>query len=161
MTTWIANNAILTTSTSFSAMFRSCRSLLVLDISSIDSSSVDTMSTMFFNCEALETLDVTTLDTSAVTTTASMFFGCSLLISLIGVEDFIIDLVTNMGSFLSGVTLPTSQYSDLLVNYEAQSVQNNVSFSGGSSQYSVGAATTARADLISDHTWTITDGGQA
>jgi hypothetical protein len=77
-----------------------------------------------------------------------------------GVEDLNIAAATSMGGMFSGVTLPTTQYSDLLVNFEAQSVQNNVSFSGGNSQYSAGAAATARAALIADHTWTITDGGQ-
>jgi len=90
-----------------------------------------------------------------------MFLGCSSLTSLIGVEDFNISLVTTMVNFLNSVTLPTTQYSTLLINYEAQAVQNNVSFSGGNSQYSAGAAATARQALIDDHTWTIVDGGQA
>jgi surface protein len=87
------------------------------------------------------------------------FKDCSSLTTLTGVEDFNVALVTNMTDFLFGVTLPTAQYSELLVNYEAQAVQNNVAFHGGNSQYSAGAAATAHANLIADHTWTITDGG--
>lgn len=41
-------------------------------------------------------------------------------------------------------------------------LQSGVTFSGGSSKYSVGAATTARGVLTSaPYSWTITDGGQA
>ena len=65
-----------------------------------------------------------------------------------------------MSQMFFGVTLPTATYDALLVAWEAQSVQNNVNFSGGNSTYTLSsAAATARAALISDHTWTITDGG--
>jgi len=61
--------------------------------------------------------------------------------------------------FLS-IALPTATYDDLLVNWEAQAVNNSVSFNGGNSTYTSGsAAATARQALIDDHSWTITDGG--
>ena len=59
------------------------------------------------------------------------------------------------------VTLITVNYSDILVAFEAQAVLNNVPLHGGNSKYSAGAAATARAALIADHAWTITDGGLA
>jgi len=147
--------------TNMSFMFRGCSSLTSLDVSSFNTSSVASMSIMFFDCSSLISIDVSSFDTSSVTNMSFMFSGCSSLTTLTDVEDFNITLVTNMSSFIFGVTLPTTQYDQLLINYEAQSVQNNVSFSGGNSQYSAGAAATARQALIDDHTWTITDGGQA
>jgi hypothetical protein len=56
--------------------------------------------------------------------------------------------------------LSTPQYDAALVNYEAQSVQNNVIIGFGASTYTIGsAADTARTALANDHSWTITDGG--
>jgi hypothetical protein len=65
-----------------------------------------------------------------------------------------------MENMLHSVTLPTINYSNILIAWEGQAVNNNVVFHGGNSQYSAGAAATARQALIDDHTWTITDGGQ-
>ena len=68
--------------------------------------------------------------------------------------------VTNMTDMFQSVTISTSNYDAILVGWEAQAVQNNVVFSGGNSTYtSAGAGGTARAALIADHSWTITDGG--
>lgn len=68
--------------------------------------------------------------------------------------------VTNMTNMFNGVTLSTNNYDAILIGWEAQSEQPNVTFSAGNSQYSAGAATTARTALESNG-WTITDGGQA
>ena len=65
-----------------------------------------------------------------------------------------------MEGMLLNVTLTTINYSDILIAFEAQAVLNNVLLHGGNSKYSAGAAATARAALIADHSWTITDGGQ-
>jgi hypothetical protein len=65
-----------------------------------------------------------------------------------------------MENMLASITLTTINYSDILVAFEAQTVLNNVPLHGGNSTYSAGAAATARAALIADHSWTITDGGQ-
>jgi hypothetical protein len=66
-----------------------------------------------------------------------------------------------MSNALLSVTLSTANYDSLLTGWEAQAVQNNVNFHGGNAKYSAGAPATARAALIADHTWTITDGGPA
>ena len=68
--------------------------------------------------------------------------------------------VTTMVDMFLGATLSTINYSNILIGWESQAVQNNVTLAGGNSKYSAGAAATARADLIADHTWIITDGGQ-
>ncbi|MCK4826101.1 BspA family leucine-rich repeat surface protein, partial [bacterium] len=70
--------------------------------------------------------------------------------------------ITNMANLFSmfyKATLSTANYDALLIGWEAQAVKDNVTFHGGYSKYSVGAAATARANLIADHNWTITDGG--
>ena len=68
--------------------------------------------------------------------------------------------VTSMSSMFLNVTLSTVNYDLILVGWEAQLVNDNITVSFGGSQYSLlSAAATAKADLIADHTWTITDGG--
>lgn len=69
--------------------------------------------------------------------------------------------VINMVNMFNGATLSTANYDSLLTGWEAQAVQNNVSFGGGNATYSAGAPATARANLLADHTWTIVDGGPA
>lgn len=71
----------------------------------------------------------------------------------------IISAVTELGAFLSGVTLSNANYNALLVGWAAQTVQPNLTFSGGNSHYS-GAGVAARAVLTgAPNNWTITDGG--
>lgn len=60
----------------------------------------------------------------------------------------------------NNVTLSTANYDSLLIGWDAQTLQNNVQFSGGFSKYSAGAAATARANIVNTYNWTITDGGQ-
>jgi len=145
--------------TNTSNMFNGCSSLTALDLSSFNTSLVTNMSNMFRGCVSLTSLDLSSFDTSLVTNMDSMFIASTSLTSLIGVEDFDITSVTNMSNFLTTVTLPTAQYSELLVNYEALKNGNTFNFHGGSSKYTAGAAATARTDWIASGV-TITDGGQ-
>lgn len=68
------------TDTSF--MFYACSSLESLDTSWLDNSSVTNMSHMFYQCSSLTSLDLTPLDTSSVRNMWNMFCGCSSLASL-------------------------------------------------------------------------------
>jgi hypothetical protein len=91
-----------------------------------------------------------------------MFRDCSNLTDIIGIENFSISSVTNFSNFLLNVTLPTSRYDALLINYEAQAPNPNLSFHGGNSKYTAGgAAEAARTNLATTYNWTITDGGPA
>jgi len=77
--------------------------------------------------------------------------------------------VTNMVNMFNGVTLSTTNYDAILIYW--QNVLNTtfpggagytptISISFGGSQYTGGgAAATARASLINNFNWTITDGG--
>jgi len=70
--------------------------------------------------------------------------------------------VLNGSRFLAGVTLSTANYDALLISWGAQGVQNGMSWDFGDSKYTAGgAAATARAHLISAHSWSIEDGGTA
>jgi surface protein len=70
--------------------------------------------------------------------------------------------VTTMMNMFFDSTLSTANYDALLYGWGAQSVKNNVTFHGGNSKYTAGStAASARAALIADHSWTITDGGTA
>lgn len=149
------------TSTNLSNFFRSCTKLASIDLSPLDFSSVIKVENMFRSCTNLVTINATGIDTSSINTFLSMCLACNNLSTFTGVEDFDVAAAITMSNFLSGATLSTSVYSDMLINYEAQAVLNNVPFHGGNSKYSAGAAATARADLIADHTWSITDGGAA
>ncbi len=61
-----------------------------------------------------------------------------------------------------GVALSTANYDALLIGWAAQAVQSSVTFDGGDSKYTGGgAAATARAYLISNFSWSISDGGIA
>jgi surface protein len=170
--------------TNLSTMFRGCVLLEAMDSTGWDTSSVTTIATMFFGCSSFSSLDLSGWDTSAIFNIQNTFFNLGVIGSLdlsgwdtssvtnmsgmfrgasgtiVNVENFNVTLVTTMNQMFLGITLPTTQYDDLLVNYEAQLVLDNVLFDGGNSKYSAGAAATARQALIDDHTWTITDGGQ-
>ena len=82
-----------------------------------------------------------------------------------GVEDFDIEGLNSVGdlsNFMTNVTLPTARYDALLVNWDAQEPFDGMSPDFGNSTYTAGsAAATARANLISNDGWTITDGGTA
>lgn len=68
--------------------------------------------------------------------------------------------VESMTYFLNNSQLSTTNYDSLLVQLEATSQNSGISFHGGISTYTAGsAAATARQALITDHSWTITDGG--
>ena len=66
--------------------------------------------------------------------------------------------VTTMDGMFNTVSLPTAYYDMLLQGWAAQEVQPNVLFSGGDSHFCHGSA--ARADLVDNHGWTISDDGQ-
>jgi 6-phosphogluconate dehydrogenase (decarboxylating) len=66
--------------------------------------------------------------------------------------------VTSMNNMFHGVTLSTANYDAILNNWSELVLQNDVEFDGGNSKYS-SAAEAARAKIISDFNWTITDGG--
>jgi hypothetical protein len=67
-----------------------------------------------------------------------------------------------MGTMFTTSGLSTAKYNELLVGWGARNVKSGVPFDASFTQYSPGGlAQASRQHLISDHGWTITDGGAA
>jgi len=99
-------------------------------------------------------------DTSKVTTIEWMLCFCVSFNR--DISSWNVTSVGNGGTFLYGVTLSTANYDALLISWGAQAVQSSVTMDFGGSKYTAGgAAATARAHLVSAHSWTIYDGGTA
>jgi len=135
------------------AMFAYCAALTNVPLFNL--SSVTNSTNMFSYCAALTTVPL--LNLSSVTNAYAMFSQCSKLTT---VPLLNLSSVTNASNMFLGVTLTTQSYSDFLINLATQPLQSGVSFHGGNSKYNPTAAT-ARAYLISNFGWTITDGGAA
>lgn len=127
------------------------------DISSWVTTAATNMFSMFFNCTAFNQ-DISGFDMLGVSTVGNMLRGCPSFDQDLSVWNW--TTITNAQGFLTNSTLSTANYDAMLVGIEAQAVQNGVTFSGGNSTYTAaGAGGTARASLIADHSWVITDGG--
>ncbi len=142
----------LSSVTDASAMFAYCP---VTTVPLFNLSNCTRTWSMFYECTALTTVPL--FDLSKVTNAYAMFYGCA---SLTTVPLLNLSSVTDARYMFSGVTLTTQSYSDFLVNLATLSLKSGVSFHGGNSKYNPAAAI-ARAYLISNFGWTITDGGAA
>jgi len=127
------------------------------DISGWDVSNVTNMNGMFKNAASFNQ-DISSWDVSSVNNMNGMFSRATAFDQNLGSWD--VTNVTNFVNFMENITLSTANYDALLIGWEAQNVQNNITINFGGSQYSSGAAATARQALIDDHNWNITDGGQ-
>jgi surface protein len=121
-----------------------------------DVGSVTIMEDMFRDATAFNQ-PIGSWDVSSVTTMEGMFESSSVFNQNLAGWD--ISSVTSMEDMFANVTLSTANYDAILTAWALQTVQPNVLFSAGNSKYSAGAAATARASLINDDNWTITDGG--
>ena len=139
--------------TDTSVMFFGCTSLTTVPL--LDLSKVTNALEMFRGCTSLTTVPL--FDLSKVANTGSMFRGCT---NLTTIPLFDLSKVTSASNMFFGVTLTTTSYSNFLINLATLPLQSNVTFHGGSSKYNTAGAT-ARAYLISNFGWTITDGGAA
>ena len=142
-----------------------------------DVSKVTTMSEMF-NCQidgGIFNQPLSSWDTSNVTDMSFMFNGAESFNQDISNFDFS-SVVPNerFGTFYSAqrflgivsggidtsTAMSVANYSTLLISMSSQTLNANVLFDAGDTQYSAGAAATARATIVSTP-WTVTDGGQA
>ena len=143
----------LSSVTNASAMFAYCAALTTVPL--FDLSSVTNAGSMFYQCSNITTVPL--FDLSKVTNASYMFYQCTALTT---VPLLNLSKVTNAANMFFGVTLTTQSYSDFLINLATLPLQSGVSFHGGNSKYNPAAAI-ARAYLISNFGWTITDGGAA
>lgn len=151
ITSWDVSNV-----TNMSSMFLSC-SVFNQDITGWITTSLTNMFRMFQSATIFNQ-DISTWNTSLVTNMSTVFLFTNSFNQ--DLSSWQIGLVTNMTNMFAFITLSTANYDAILVGWESQIVQNNVVFNGGNSKYtSGGAAETARANLISNSLWTITDGG--
>jgi hypothetical protein len=139
--------------TSYTYCFGNC--IYITSAPFFNLSRATNVSQMFRNNSAL--VSVPFYDFSNVTNASGTFYGCA---SLTTVPLFNLSNCTNATNMFFGVTLTTTSYSDFLINLATLPLQSGVSFHGGNSKYNT-AGGVARAYLISNFGWTITDGGAA
>jgi len=135
------------------AMFAYCTALTTVPLFNL--SNCTSTRSMFFECTSLTTIQL--LDLSSVTDATNMFRNCT---SLTTIPLLDLSSVTDATNMFASVTLTTQSYSDFLINLATLPLQSGVIFRGGNSKYNPTAAI-ARAYLISNFGWTITDGGAA
>lgn len=145
--------------THFDHTFRNCTSLTALDVSLWDVSLVTGFNYTFAVCSSITALDVSSWDTGAVTNFSYAFREIGL--TTIPIETRDITACTNMTLMFHDVTLTTACYDAILLGWEAQIEQPNVTFSAGNSKYTGGGAVAAARAALVANGWIITDGGIA
>jgi len=127
------------------------------NLSSWDVASVTTMSEMFFDANAFNQ-NLSNWDVSAVADMSFMFRDAIAFNQDLSSWD--VSAVTDMFGMFGNATLSLANYDALLLGWSARSLQSNVIFSGGNSQYS-SSSQAARDTLTEAFGWTVTDGGAA
>ena len=144
--------------------FRGCSNLQTADNLGTSGAALTNISRLFEGCSSVTAVDVSGLDTSSVTNMLGAFQFCTALASINGLADLDVTGLagTDLNNLLNGANnaLSTAEYNAVLVGWEAQAVNNSLAPHFGDATYD-GAGATARAALIADHSWTITDGGPA
>ncbi len=126
------------------------------DIGGWDTGNVLEMRAMFQGASSFNQ-DISQWDVGNINNMSAMFQAAIQFDQDIGSWD--VGSVVNMDNMFQGVTLSTANYNSLLIGWAGQSQRDNVSFHGGDSRYSAGKAAEAREAIITNHGWTITDGG--
>lgn len=85
-----------------------------------------------------------------------MFLGASKVD--LDISDWDVSKVTDMTEMFKDANLSTSNYNSLLNSWSQLSLQNNVVFDAGSTQYIVDF-NASRQSLIDNFGWTVSDGG--
>ncbi len=124
------------------------------DIGGWNVSNVTQMSSMFSNASEFNQ-DIGGWDVSNVTNMESMFNGTTNFDQ--DLSSWNVSAVLRMQQMFARVKLSTANYDALLKGWNAQTLQPNVTFSGGNSTYCTAA--TERQNMIDNDFWAITDGG--
>ena len=184
----LSNITLNTSSFTFSAFFYNCSSLTTITgFNTLDFSNCTDFSFAFYNCTSLNSANLTNLDFSNCTTFYRTFYtntGWTTLDvsnwtlnsvsnvnmretfrlcgtrNIIGLDTWNIEKVNNFTSFMINAKITTIEYDKLLIAWDSQDAVDSLAVNFGTSQYTSGsAAATARAGLIANDLWTITDGG--
>jgi len=151
ISTWDVHNC-----QNFGYMFYHC-DVFNVDLSGWNTESATQMTWMFYEA-AIFNRDVGDWDVGGVSNFDQMFRGALAFDQDLSGWD--ITGMTSASAMFLNVTLSTSNYDALLIGWEAQTEQAEVIFGAGNSQYSAGAAATAKGVLETTSLWVITDGGQ-
>lgn len=120
---------------------------------------VTTLSNAFRDCSSFNQ-DLSDWDVSTVTNLFFTFFGAASFNQDLGGWD--VSAVMHFTNFMQGANaLSTANYDAILIGWEALDLVDSLSCHFGDATYSAGAAAAARANIIADDLWTITDGGPA
>jgi len=122
-----------------------------------DVSRVTDMTGMFLGAVSFDQ-PIGNWSVSSVTDMTQMFFDATSFDQPIGNWD--VSRVTEMAGMFFDAKLSPANYDALLLGWAHLTLQYFVDFDAGNSKYSSGAAP-ARASIISNFMWTITDGGLA
>lgn len=126
------------------------------DLNNWDTSNVDRMQWMFADTDAFNQ-DLSNWDVSNVTNMDGMFVNAIMFDQNIGMWN--VKSLTTAKHMFEGAKLSVANYDALLISWNAQDLNKNVSFHGGNSKYCAGAS--ARANMISIDNWIIIDDGLA
>ena len=144
--------------TKMSSMFANCTAFNQ-SVASLNTASVSNMSYMFSGCTAFNQ-SVASFNTAAATNMYGMFFGCTAFKQ--SLATFNMAGVSSVDLMCDGCDLnapgTTANYDATLIAWAAQSLVHGLAMYFGTSEYSAGAAATARGVITGTYGWTITDG---
>ncbi|MGJ8664444.1 MAG: BspA family leucine-rich repeat surface protein [Marinicella sp.] len=123
------------------------------DVSNWNVSKVTNLRRMFQNARTANP-DVHMWDVSSVRKMDGLFFNAVSATPAISSWD--VNNVSVMNDMLKGVSLPPWLYDQVLINFNTLNLNNGVSFHAGDSFYCNG--TSAKANIIDTHSWSIIDG---
>lgn len=121
----------------------------------------ETMEDAFKSCDGLSVLTATDTPTIASGGKLKNAFAYSNVVTIPNLGSWDVAHISDFSNAFIDATYPldTTTYDSLLIGWASQNLQSNVSLNMGGSQYSSGAAATARETIRTTYSWTITDGG--
>lgn len=126
------------------------------DISGWDVANVINMNHMFAGAIAFDR-DLSQWNVSNVQDMAYMFEGAKAFKG--DIKDWDVSNVYNIAEMFKDMSMSSSNYDDLLINWSELNLQPNLVFNAGNTYYSSEEAKVARQSIIDNYNWTIIDGG--
>jgi surface protein len=118
--------------------------------------AVTNMSYMFKNATSFNQ-PIGAWNVGAVTDMSYMFQNATSFNQPIG--SWNVSAVNDMTDMFTGVTLSNTNYSNLLIDWDALNLNQGVNFNGGNSKYCSQAAIAAHNNIENNDLWIISDGG--